>query len=118
MLSRVLQFSRTRRFRPLRLLRPSQTRAAIQSLRTYSRTTAEGPVVSPSTVSANPTGNGASMPNSAAGDAAFAAAAVSTIFGSAATATIINAIDAYVTNTTTFTSAMVPHGTRIQLLER
>src|SRR5262249_431819 len=40
----------------------------------------------------------ASMPNSAAGDASFAAAAANAIFGSAATTTIITAINGYVTN--------------------
>src|SRR5262249_32893054 len=52
-----------------------------------------------STAFANAFGpSNASMPNSAAGYAAFAGAAASTIFGSSATTTIINAIDAYVTN--------------------
>jgi hypothetical protein len=42
------------------------------------------------------------MPNSAAGDAAFAAAASSSIFGSASTNTLVNAIQGYVSNWKTF----------------
>jgi hypothetical protein len=40
----------------------------------------------------------ASMPNSTAGDAAFATAAASTIFGSASTPNLVNAIDSWLTN--------------------
>ena len=46
-----------------------------------------------------------SMPNSAAGDAAFATAAASTIFVSAATANLTSAVDAFVTNWKSFFSA-------------
>ena len=49
------------------------------------------------------------MPNSTAGDAAFAAAASSTIFGSASTANLVNAIDGYVANWKAFyTSNGIP----------
>jgi hypothetical protein len=49
------------------------------------------------------------MPDSAAGDAAFAAAGASTIFGSASTANLINALDGYVVNWKAFyTSHGVP----------
>jgi hypothetical protein len=51
----------------------------------------------------------AAMPNSTAGDAAFAAAASSAIFGSASTSNLINALDGYVTNWKAFyTSHGVP----------
>ena len=43
-----------------------------------------------------------SMPNSPTGDAAFAAAAASTIFGAASTANLIDAIDGFVANWKTF----------------
>src|SRR5271166_4308304 len=43
-----------------------------------------------------------SMPNSPAGDAAFAAAAASTIFGSASTANLVNVIGGYVANWESF----------------
>jgi hypothetical protein len=42
------------------------------------------------------------MPNTTAGDAAFAAAAASSIFGTASTANLVNAIDGYVTNWKSF----------------
>jgi hypothetical protein len=51
----------------------------------------------------------AGMPNSTAGDAAFAAAASNTIFGTASTANLINAIDGFVTNWKAFyTSNGIP----------
>jgi hypothetical protein len=45
------------------------------------------------------------MPNSTAGDAAFAAAASSTIFGAASTPTLVNAIEGWVANWKTFYSS-------------
>jgi hypothetical protein len=49
------------------------------------------------------------MPNTAAGDAEFAAAASQTIFGTASTANLVNAIDGYVTNWKAFyTSNGIP----------
>jgi hypothetical protein len=47
----------------------------------------------------------ASLANTTAGDAAFAAAAASSIFGSASTPTLVNAIDNWVSNWKTFYSA-------------
>jgi hypothetical protein len=47
----------------------------------------------------------AGMPNSIAGDAAFAAAAASAIFGSASTANLVNVLDGFVTNWKTFYAA-------------
>ena len=50
-----------------------------------------------------------SMPNSPAGDSAFAAAAASTIFGSASTANLVNVIDGFVANWESFyTSNGIP----------
>ena len=50
-----------------------------------------------------------SMPDLSAGDAAFAAAAASTIFGSASTANLVNAIDGFVANWESFyTSNGIP----------
>jgi hypothetical protein len=59
------------------------------------------------------------MPNTTAGDAAFAAAASHTIFGTASTSNLINAIDGYVTNWKAFyTSNGIPgisHATAAQI---
>jgi hypothetical protein len=57
----------------------------------------------------------AGMPNSAAGDAAFAAAASSSIFGSASTPTLINAIENYVSNWKTFFTNNGLHGSADQI---
>src|SRR5208337_1967103 len=46
-----------------------------------------------------------SMPNSIAGDAAFAAAAAQTIFGAASTANLVNVIDGFVTHWKSFYSS-------------
>jgi hypothetical protein len=57
----------------------------------------------------------AGMPNSAAGDAAFAAAASSSIFGSASTPTLVNAIENYVSNWKTFFTNNGLHGSADQI---
>jgi hypothetical protein len=57
----------------------------------------------------------AGMPDSAAGDAAFAAAASSIIFGSASTPTLVNAIDSYVSNWKTFFANNGLHGSADQI---
>ena len=60
-----------------------------------------------------------SMPNSASGDAAFAAAASNAIFGSAATSNLTTAIDGYVANWKSFYSSHgipgIAHATQTQI---
>ncbi len=57
----------------------------------------------------------AGMPNSAAGDVAFAAAASSSIFGSASSSTLVNAIEHYVSNWKTFFTNNGLHGNADQV---
>ena len=68
-----------------------------------------GHETSSATFSSNFGSSNSAMPNSTAGDAAFATAAVSTIFGSASTVNLVNVLEGFVANWKAFyTSHGVP----------